>query len=101
MRTSLGVQEWVFWLVAFGSAALTFVVRGSRLLWAVLLAAICGVCEARIIFYDHMPDESPARTVDWLLLLVPLVFLGLDTRGRSLVGAHLRLRGWAFRTVLH
>jgi hypothetical protein len=68
------VQEWVFWLVAFGSAALTFVVRGPRLLWAVLLAAICGVCEARIISYDHMPEESPARPVDWLLLLVPLVF---------------------------
>src|SRR4051794_24736325 len=74
MRTSLGVQEWVFWLMAFGSAALTFVVRGPRLLWAVLLAAICGVCEARTISYDHMPEKSPARPVDWLLLLAPLVF---------------------------
>jgi hypothetical protein len=73
MRISLGVQEWVWWLMTFGSAALTFTVRGPRMLWPVLLAAICGFCEARIIFYDDMPAESPARTVDWLLFLAPII----------------------------
>jgi hypothetical protein len=59
--------------VTFGSAALAFAVRGPRLLWAVLLAAICGFGEARILFYDDMPAESRGRTVDWLLLLAPVV----------------------------
>jgi hypothetical protein len=38
MRTSLGVHEWVWWLMTFGSAALTFIVRSPRILWSVLLA---------------------------------------------------------------
>jgi hypothetical protein len=33
MRTLLAVHEWAWWLMAFGSAALTFTVRGPRMLW--------------------------------------------------------------------
>jgi hypothetical protein len=73
MRTSLGVHEWVWWLMTFGSVALTFIVRSPRILWSVLLAAICGFCEARIIFYDQMPAEAPTRTVDLLLFLPPII----------------------------
>jgi hypothetical protein len=95
MRTSLGVQEWVLWLMAFVSAALAFVVRGPRLLWAVLLAAICGFCEARITFYDDMPAESPGRTVDWLLLLPPIVlgagYAWRQPGGRGMAAAWLGL----------
>ena len=73
MRTSFGVQEWVWWLMTFGSVALTSAVRRPRMLWSVLLAAICGFSEARIIFYDDMPAEATTRTVDWLLFLPPII----------------------------
>jgi hypothetical protein len=59
MRTLLAVHEWAWWLMAFGSAALTFTVCRPRMLWSILLAAICGFCEARILFYDNMPAEVP------------------------------------------
>jgi hypothetical protein len=39
MRSPPGVQDGVLLLLSYGSAALTFVVRGPRLLWAILLAA--------------------------------------------------------------
>jgi hypothetical protein len=58
--------------MAFGSAALTFTVRGPRMLWSILLAAICGFCEARILFHDNMPAEAPTRTMDSLMFMPPI-----------------------------
>ncbi|SCG72144.1 hypothetical protein [Micromonospora inositola] len=84
MDTSLGLQGSLLLLVAVGSAALTFVVPRPRLLWAALLAAVCGFCGARLgDFWDAMfGATAPA----WPLLLAAVV-LG--------AGFAWRVPGWS------
>src|SRR4051812_42107581 len=83
MDTSLGLQGPVVLLVAVVSAALTFVVPRPRLLWASLLAAVCGFCEGQLgTVWDAMfGATAPA----WPLLLAA-VLLG--------AGFAWRVPGW-------
>ena len=84
MRNSLPLQGSVLLLMVVGSAALTFVVPRRRLLWASLLAAVCGFCEGRL---GHIWDAMfGAEAVAWPLLL-PLVVLG--------AGYAWRVPGWS------
>jgi hypothetical protein len=90
MRTSLGLQGSVLLLVVVGSAALTFVVPRRRLLWASLLALVCGFCEGRL---GYVWDAAVGPgVVAWPLLLLPVV-LGAGF-ARKLAGRGALAAGW-------
>ncbi|MBQ0894640.1 hypothetical protein KBX37_16300 [Micromonospora sp. U56] len=61
-------------LVVFGSAALTFVVPRPRLLWVSLLAAVCGLCEGRLLHIEESLFDTAVEA--WLVLLLPAVVVG-------------------------
>jgi hypothetical protein len=90
MRTSLSLQGSVLSLVVVASAALSFVVPRRRLLWACLLAAVCGFCEGRL---GHVWDAMFGATALAWPLLLPAVVLGAGfawrVPGRSAMAA-----GW-------
>jgi hypothetical protein len=90
MRSSLGLQGSVLLLVVVGSAALTFVVSG-RLLWASLLALVCGFCEGRL---GHVWDATIEPGVfAWPLLLLLPVVLGAGFAWKS-TGWGAMASGW-------
>ncbi|GAA4572041.1 hypothetical protein GCM10023176_34070 [Micromonospora coerulea] len=83
MHTSSGLQDLVLLLVVVGSAAMTFVVPRPRLLWASLLAAVCGFCEGQL---GTVWDATFGATAPAWPVLLPAVVLG--------AGFAWRVPGW-------
>ena len=98
MRASLGLQGSVLLLVVVGSAALTFVVPRRQLLWASVLAAVCGFCEGRL---GHVWDALFGAEVVASSLLLPPAVLGAGfarrVPGRSAMAAAWLGIPWAWR----
>jgi hypothetical protein len=91
MRTPLGLQNFLLLLMTVGSAALTFVVRKPRLLWSLLLAAVCGFCAGRLS--GRWDDPFVAGDENLLLLLLPPIVVGAGFAWKSL-GWKPMTAGW-------
>jgi hypothetical protein len=91
MRTSLGLQDLLLLLTIVGSAAFTFVVRNPRLLWSLLLAAVCGFCAGRLS--GRWDDLDVAGGDNLLVLLLPPVVLGAGFAWRP-HGRNAMAAGW-------
>jgi hypothetical protein len=90
VRTSLGLQGSLILLTIVGSVALTFVVGKPRLVWSLLLAAVCGLSIGRV----EAGWYAMFGTGEGLLLIVaPVVLLGVGFAWRP-SGWHATAAGW-------
>ncbi|MGR6319085.1 hypothetical protein Q2K19_30530 [Micromonospora soli] len=91
MHASMSLQGPALLLVVFWSAALTFVVPRPRLLWAALLAVVCGFCEGRLGHVEEFPFDTAAEA--WFVLLLPAVLVGAGFASR-MPGWRAMAAGW-------